>query len=249
MQEVKFACNALAGTGKAGVLAVDADGYRTLPIGGLDCFNSAGQYYPYQTCRNLFEQSSSFMRRVGGGNLRGELGHPKRVPGQSDDSFVQRVMSIDEKNVCVHFSEIWLDFNAIKDDHGRPIVTIMAKVKPSGPHADTLERSFANAKEDTCFSIRAFTDDSRRMGVTQRSLVEIVTWDYVTEPGISFARKYRAPALEQMLDFSVTKDTLERAATVEHGFALESVATQTESLFKALGWDLSHLNTPKFLDW
>ena len=249
MQEVKFSCTALAGTGRMGVLPVDADGYYTQAVGGLNCFNSVGQYYPYQTARQLFEQSSSFMRRVKTGCLVGELGHPKRQPGQSDESFVQRVMSIEERNTCVHFSEVWLDFDSVTDDQGRPIVAVMAKLKPSGPMADTLERSLNNPKQDTCFSVRAFTDDQRRGGVTQRNLVEIVTWDHVTEPGISAARKFKSPSLESRGDMTVSKTTLEKAATVDHGFALESAAHTADALFRKLGWDLSHLNTPKFMNW
>jgi hypothetical protein len=251
MQEVKFSCTALKGSNAKGILPPDADGYYDFPVGGLNCFNSVGQYYPYETARHLFEQSAAFMRRVKGGTLMGELGHPKRLPGQSDDSFVQRVMSIDERNICVHFAEVWLDFNSQTDDQGRPIVAVMAKLKPTGAMADALERSINNPKQDTCFSVRAFTDDQRRMGIVQRNLVEIVTWDHVTEPGIATARKFRAPALETMVDMTLTKGTLERAATVPQGqgFALESAAATADALFRKLGWDLSHLNTPKFMDW
>jgi len=249
IQEVKFTCTALQGTGRQGRLAPDENGYYTLPIGGLDCFNSANEYYPYQAARNLFEQSSSFMRRTKTACLKGEYGHPKRQVGESDEMFAARVMRIEEKSVSHHFGEIWLDLNSVKDDKGRPIVAIMAKVKPAGPYGAALKESLDNEKEDTCFSIRAFTEDVRRGGVKLRNLVDIVTWDHVVEPGINIARKYKAPALEAHLDTSFTRQTLEQAVKQQDSFALESAVRQTQSLFEALGWDLSHLSRPKFLDW
>ena len=251
MQEVKFTCTSLAGTGRAGRLPVDADGYYTQPIGALNCFNSAKQYYPADTARHLFQQSSAFMRRIKTGCLKGECGHPKMLPGQSNESFVSRVMSIEEKSVAVHFSEIWLDLNSVKDERGMPLVAVMGKFKPSGPYGPALEAAVNNPKEDVCFSVRAFTDDQKRMGVTHRNLVDIVTYDWVTEPGINVARKYKSPALEEHGEQTFTRSHFETAVAQaqDHGFAMEAMAQQTETLFRALGWDLSHLSAPKFLSW
>ncbi len=250
LQAVKFSCTSLNGTGKQGILPPDADGYRQMPIGGLNCFNSAGEYYPYQTAKNLFEQSSAFMRRVKTACLKGEYGHPKRVPGQSMDEFTRRVMQVEEKFVCVHFKEIWLDFDSIKDVNGRPIVSVMASLRPTGPYADALDRSLNNPKEDVCFSVRAFTEDVRSGGVNNRNLVEIVTYDFVNEPGISTARKYKAPALESYGDEIITRENLVGAMQPVEGVGMESSAIATaESLFRIFGFDSSALATPKFLNW
>ena len=187
-QNVRFTCSVLNGTGKAGKLPRDEFGYYTQPIGGLNVFNSAGDYYPYESAKHLFQSSSAFMRRINSGCLKSEEGHPKPLPGQSMESFAQRVMSIDEKNVCAHIAEVYLDFDNVKDKNGKPIIAIMGKVKPSGPYGAALEESFNNPKEEVCFSIRAFTDDVRIAGIKQRNLLEVVTFDHVTEPGISSAR-------------------------------------------------------------
>ena len=250
IQDVKFSCTALAGTNKAGVIKADADGYYPMPIGGLNCFNSAGEYYPYQSCKNLFEQSSAFMRRVSTGCLKGEYGHPKRQVGMSMEEYARRIMSIEEKSICVHFKEIWLDFNSMRDANGRPIVAVMAAVKPSGPYADALERSLNNPKEDVCFSIRAFTDDVKVAGVNNRNLVEIVTWDFVNEPGINTARKYKAPALESLSQAAFTKEEILGAVKPVEGVAMESSAIQAaDAIFRAFGWDKDALASPKFMGW
>lgn len=177
MSQVKFGCTALNGTNKAGILKKDSDNYYTMVVGGLNIFNSAGQYYSYDGAKSLFESSSQFMRRVSRGSLRGEVGHPKQEKGQSFDDYVQRILEIRESNVCVHFKEIFLDANSIKDVNGKAVVAIMAKLIPSGPHGAALEKSLENKSENVCFSIRSFTKDYYDRGIEIRELKNIVTFD------------------------------------------------------------------------
>lgn len=249
LKDVSFACTALRGTGKQGILTPDADGYYEMPIGALDVFNSAGDFYPYQEAKNLFEQSSSLMRRVNTGCLRGELGHPKQEVGQTYDQYVARILSIYEQMVCVHYKEIWLDFTSIKGPTGKPVVAVMASLKPSGPLGASLEQSLNNKHEDTCFSIRSFTDDVRVAGIKNRRLVEVVTWDAVGEPGINNARKYKAPGLESFSETTFTRDHFVKAMEHPAGIGLESAQIVAQAIFQTFGWDSSNLTTPKYLNW
>ncbi len=244
---VRFTCTTLAGTGKSGVLPKDEHGYRTQPIGGLNCFNSAGEFYTATQARNLFERSSSFMRRVSGGTLKGEEGHPRKEPGMSGEDYLRRVMTIYEDKVCAHFSDIWLDFDSVKDATGRPVIAIMGKVKGAGPLAASLEAAYENPREDVCFSVRAFTADKRIGGVNNRTLVEVVTFDRVNEPGIATSRKYRSPSLEGLSDERVEAPALRRACKPMPGLAMES-SFDGESLLKLLGMEESRGN-PAFVDW
>ena len=68
---IRFSCTSLQGTNKKGILTKDEHGYYSQPIGGLNVMNSAGMYYTYQGAKNLFEESSAFMRRVRRGALHG----------------------------------------------------------------------------------------------------------------------------------------------------------------------------------
>lgn len=248
--QVQFTCTVLKGSGKTGKLPQDEYGYYTMPIGGLNCYNSAGEYYPYQAAKELFETSSAFMRRMQTGCLKSEEGHPKQQPGQTLESYIQRVMSIEENNVCAHIAEVFLDFDQVKDKNGRPIVAIMGKVKPAGPHGDALQKSFDNPKEEVCFSIRAFTEDKRITGINQRRLVEIVTFDHVTEPGIATARKWHSPALESLNDTTFSRDNIMSAIKpVRNGISMESGFIQPVDLFKALGWDTSRFEQPLYTKW
>lgn len=249
MNQARFSCTALKGTTKKGILPKDEFGYRTLVIGALNCFNSSGDFYAYEGARELFESSSSFMRRVQAGCLKGELGHPKPLPGQSMESYAQRIMTIEETNVCVHYSEIWLDFDSVKDKSGRPIITMMAKLCPDGPHADVLERSLNNPKSDCAFSIRSFTEDTYIGGVKNRVLKQIVCHDAVLEPGISIARKYCSPSLESLQDSTFTKNELSKLILPHDGFGMESSNQPVIELFTAFNWNFNDTDSPSFTKW
>ena len=205
---IKFTSTKLAAKGKAGVMKPDDDGYYTTVIGGLNMHNSAGEYYTADGAKQLFEQSSTFMRRVQNGCLKGELGHPKRSPGMSMDDYLRRIMVIEETNVCCHFKEIWLDQLYGKDHpefRNPAMIAIMAKIKPAGPKGASLEESFDNPAENVCFSIRAFTKDYFHNGKTIRVLDQIMTFDQVVECGLFVANKWDTPSLEALTDSIITK--------------------------------------------
>jgi Peptidase S80 family len=250
MSGVLFTCTSLKGTNKEGVIKPDASGYRTMVVGGLNVFNSAGQYYEYEGAKALFENSSQFMRRVSRGSLKGEMGHPRQERNQSNDDFINRILEIRESNVCVHFKEIFLDFNNIKDEQGKPIIAIMAKLIPSGPLGDCLEKSLQNPSENVCFSIRSFTMDKMNRGIVTRTIKNIVTFDNVTEPGISIANKYKAPGLESNVDKIITKSQFERAfKDIKPGMGIESSKMNPDELFESFGWIRPESTKPSFANW
>lgn len=252
---VRFACTSLAGVNKAGTLKKDDQGYYEVVVGALNVFNSAGQFYVYEQAKELFSSSSQLMRRISRGALRGEYGHPKLVPGMSNDQFANRVMSIYEDQVCCHFREITLDFDRVKGEDGKPVIAIVAWVTPSGPNGPALQKSLDNHNENVCFSIRAFTDDYREGLLTKRILRTIVTWDYVNEPGIAVAEKFKAPSLENLLDKSFSRGEIERSvkmARQAHGVATESVLLTADELFASMGWSMaveSASQKPAYLNW
>lgn len=216
MDVVKFTETIFSNNKKKGVLTPDSDGYYTVMLGGLNTYNSAGEYYVATGAVEIFQNSSHFMRRVNNGALYSELGHPKRQPGMGLEDFYRRIVTIDENNICAHISEVWLDFNFGKShpEIGNPeFVAIMGKVKPAGPKASGLELSFQNPKENTAFSIRGLTENHDRNGRTERCLTEVITFDNVPEPGIFTSCKAYNPATEALQvveasDVYVNKDIL-----------------------------------------
>jgi hypothetical protein len=225
---IKFTATKLTSKGKQGIIATDADGYRTMIVGGLNAFNSAGEYYVLDGAKQLFESSSSFMRRIQNGCLKGEVGHPKPAPNMSATAFLDRVCTIDDQNVCVHFKEVWLDpdYRPPAGTNTTPgIVPIMAKLKPTGVKAAALESALSNPSENVCFSIRALTRDTRIGRVNHRTLVYIQTFDWVNEPGIGIANQWDAPALEARTETeSVILDPLYDQVITRH--QLEQLITR-----------------------
>jgi hypothetical protein len=163
------------------------------------------------------------------------------VPGMTTEQFVNRIFSIYEANICCHFREVTLDFDRVKDANGKPVIAIIAWVKPSGPMGPALEKSLENPAENVCFSIRAFTDDYRDGLTVKRVLRTIVTWDYVNEPGIAVAEKFKAPALEDLLEQPFSRGEIERGVQLASvaGAAQESVLLNADELFASMGWKTS----------
>jgi hypothetical protein len=237
MSNVRFTATKLVNSGKRGELKPDADGYYEFIIGGLNTFNSAGEYYTLKGAEELFHDSSVFKRRIANGCLKGEVGHPKQLPGMSFDAYVNRVLSIDETNVCCHFKEVWLDTSFGKNNpkfNNPSLTAIMAKVKPAGPKAASLANSIANPNENVCFSIRALTRDYFERGQKYRVLQQIIVWDNVNEPGISIANKWDSPSLESLSDFSFTKQSLQRIIRHEVPVATESSIELAQESLKVI---------------
>jgi hypothetical protein len=246
MGQIKFTSTRLDGTGKKGLLKPDSNGYYTMPVGGLNVFNSVGQFYTADGARKLFESSSIFMRRVKSGCLKGESGHPKRTNGMSMDDYLNRILTIEESNVDEDFGRRNTKFN------NPELIAIMAKIKPSGPHAASLEASFNNPEEEVCFSIRALTRDFMFKGTTHRVLEQIVTWDNVVEPGLSLAKKTYSPVLECMAEQDIRLSQLEKLSkNMGSLIATESSTALAKEAFESIKSNegLKITTLPYFTKW
>lgn len=247
---LSYSCQSLVGTNKVGTLKKNANGYYEMIVGALGVYNSAGAFYPVEASRDMFEnRSGSLQRRLEHAALRGEYGHPKPPPKPADEpskkiweeEFVRRNLSIYEENVCVHHRRIWLDFDSLKDKDGKPLCAIMSELIPNGPRGEILEKQLQNPHENVCFSIRSFTDNVMRFGIQEKIIREVVTFDYVNEPGITYARKYFSPSLEEYNGMDVSRGLIERAVFrgEECGIvATESAVVSATAIYNAMGWEL-----------
>lgn len=221
----KFICTALKGTNKAGTLKPDADGYYTVVLGGFAVANASGEVWPEKPARAIIEGSGTLQQRIAKGRLRGEYGHPKKHPSMSVAAFINRNYEVYEENTCVHIAEVWLGDKPTKLQNGRKIVPTYGKIKPAGPHGPVLKEQLENSKEDVTFSIRSFVDEVM-VGLTKhKHLKNVITWDYVNDPGIDEASKFNAPALESA-SFALHGE--------EHLFTVNDL-NEAESLLNASG--------------
>lgn len=257
MGMIKFTSTRVLPVGKKGIIKPDSDGYYTTVLGGLNILNSAGAYYVCNDAvRKLFEQSSTLMRRIKKGVLKAELGHPKQTPGMSDIQYYQRIMDIDEKNVCAHIAEVWLDdeFGKKHPEYNNPnMIGILGKVAPSGPYASTLKIAMESPKENCCFSIRSITEDHWEKGRTTKVLKTIVCWDFVGEPGLAIATKYNSPSLENFTlvdeDMPITKRQIERL--IGDNITGTNLSTESREILHEVLYDTLEkpISVPAYVHW
>lgn len=192
-------------------LTPDENGYYTFLLGALNCYNSYGAYYVARNVIEIFNQSSELTRRIKNGQLRGELGHPKRTADMDLDAWLRRAVDIDPKHVCCHFSEIWLDteFGKKHPEYKNPdMIAVYGKVKPAGVHGHVLQASIDNPKENVAFSVRSLTDDRWVRNRLEKTILSVITYDYVNEPGKALANKWDTPTMEERSPTILQSDKL-----------------------------------------
>lgn len=230
MSNLYFSQSKLPMLGKKGLTKPDEDGYYTLVLGGLECYNNSGSwYYTAEGVRQLFGPGSILNRRIENGCLRAEVNHPRQMPGERPDAFFARQLDIDLNNTCAHFKAIWLDeeFGRKHPEYKNPnLIAIMGKVKPQGPKKDILQEALENNAANICFSIRALAQEKLIRGKVVRTLEEIVTIDLVNEGGITVASKWDSPATESINDTDVVEITSRILERIANGSREMAVATE-----------------------
>jgi hypothetical protein len=229
--QVVFECIRLKGSNKLGIIKPDKDGCYTQVIGGLNAYNSGGSFYELEAGLQFFQAQSSFQRKIGRGVLRAETGHPKKTPGMKEYEYGERILRIEETLVCGTWRKIWLSNADLRDEQGRRIVPIMGTIYPSGPYRDMLVHAFQSPGEQVCFSIRSFTNDiPRGDGTFIKKLLQIVTFDYVNEPGIWSAEKLLSPNLESWDEKSSLDDGTDKYQRKESVSLSPTLESRTDSI-------------------
>jgi hypothetical protein len=200
--KISLGCTLLQSTNKQGKLIADADGYYTVCLGALEFPNPIGLVYSKTSFEKMLQPESPFMRRLRGGLVYGEWGHPKQEVGMSYEQWLRRLTVIEETRICMHITEVWPADNVVQHN-GRYILAIMAKIRPEGPYGPCLERILLNGKANVAFSVRSLTKDNYVRGVPTKHFDILVGWDYVVEPGLAPATKYhlaQTAGLESRVD-------------------------------------------------
>lgn len=182
----------------------DDKGYYFITLGAFNAYNRSGAFYLMDGVRDLVEnKSSSLNRRIRDGYLKGEAGHPNYESGMSKVEFYERNLKIEQTRISHHIRDIV--FTDTKTPCGMPgkgnIVLVQAWLKPDGPLGDALKKSLDDPEQNVAFSIRCFTKDEMVNGTVIKQVVQIVTWDWVLEPGMKMANKFDTLNLES-LDFT-----------------------------------------------
>lgn len=188
------------------LLEKDENGYYKVTLGAFNCFNSANEFYVLKGIEELFKESSSLMRRIQNGYLRGEVGHPQFIPGMTTAQYYARNLRIDIENVSHTIKTVALRPTTIpsglpgKGNH----VAVDGWVKPSGVKGDGLQKELDDPDANVAFSIRCFTQNVDVGGVTEKEVMQIITWDWVLEPGIKAANKF-----DRLNDKAITVESID----------------------------------------
>lgn len=200
MSIIRFTSTLMENTGKSGIITPNERGYYPVALGALNGYSRSGDFYTADQVIQLFQQSSMFMRRINNGSVYIEVGHPKILPGMTEEDYYRRIMTIEEGNICGHIGAVTidLDFGKKHPDKGRSdAVGIFGEVLPAGVHAEVLRAALLNPHQNLAFSLRGITDNLKLdNGQVIRYIRAIVTYDYVGEGGIITADRNLSPALE-----------------------------------------------------
>jgi hypothetical protein len=185
---------ALAGSGKQGKLKQLDNGYCEIILGAFGAFGNGGWLYDTASAMRYMENDPEFLRMLQAGRLRSEWGHPRRLPGMSDQDWFVRICEIMENNVSSHIRRVSASLDTVVDERGRKVVAIIGEVRGTGPKSREFNEMLENPDEDVNYSIRCFA--KKNFGNMTKSMTKIITWDSVYDPGIAVASKYKTPSLE-----------------------------------------------------
>ncbi len=169
----------------------DMDGYYTLVVGSLNARSRNQCYYDNKSIYDqITMETSPFNMMITQGHLYGEWGHPPV------DAPIERIEQIDEKQKSHHIRKVYCG-----EENSNGEIPIFCELKPVLPNGPALEQSIQNKWENTAFSLRSlmkFTWDAARKA-QYRTIVRLVTFDYVNTPGILQASKRYAPGEEHFI--------------------------------------------------
>ena len=180
---------------KLKALRPDEDGYYTVPVAVLGESSRNGPYYDVESVVNqIVNEDTVFHKALTQGNLYGEWGHPPY------DAPISRIDTIIEDRCSHHISALWTGEEKLSSGG----IILYSKLKPSGPYGDMLEKSLLSKKENTSFSLRSLItakwDNIRKC--QYRTVVRLVTFDFVGMPGYFQASKWYAPGTESLREIT-----------------------------------------------
>jgi len=197
----------IAGKDLSKTYEVSDDGYYKIKLGKLNAFNRQGVYYRVNNLDKVIGKGSVFYNRITEGFLRSEVNHPEAIreaakiknPSERARAITRAIMFINLENVCGHIKEVtFVPTGRSERGFTNEIIEVYGWVKPSGPKKDILTSVFENPSENAAFSIRSLVMNRYENGVMIKDVVEISTWDYVYEPGVTGSSKWGGAGIEEL---------------------------------------------------
>ncbi len=215
------------------------DGASKVILGALNAFNVHNELYLIDGVKNILSNGGyhSLSSKLTRGLLKGEANHPFKLPGMTDSEFVNRNLIVDNTLASHHILEVLLEETDEVEANGAKVVLIWGWIKPTdNEHGRALKASLEDESVNVAFSIRCFSVLRNINGVACRYITNIVTWDWVDNPGIARAVK---PATSKSSlttenasigtekDIVITKDMIEELKDKNSDVTTENGGTMT----------------------
>jgi hypothetical protein len=253
MKKLKYSCTALVGTNKKGILEPDEHGYYYLCLGAMNIHNSQGIWYDWETSKSILGRSATFRRKAEKAALMSEEEHPDWEAGWSLEQYISRIRIFDKDRVCAFIRDVEI-VQGEKVGGGKHRMYFYAWVKPWGARGEHLKAALDDPHQNVYFSLRALCDDNWVGGQCVRTLVEFVTFDWVSEGGLHVASKYHSPALESHdidVPVSVLQNIVDKRGSETQCIGLES--EDYDNIQRVIDYaknsEQGVVSKPKFLKW
>lgn len=209
------------------------DGAYKVILGALNAYNIHSEFYLVDGVKNLLENGGyhSMASKLKRGLLKGECRHPFKEPGMTDTSFVNRNLIVDNGSASHHILEVLLEETDEVEANNAKVVLIWAWIKPTdNDHGRALRADLDDESVNVAFSVRCFSVLRNINGIMSRFITNIITWDWVDNPGIARAVK---PATSKsslttesaIHDVSVTANMLDELKDMNNVITTENSGT------------------------
>lgn len=225
-------------------------------VGAVNHFSKAGEFYTAQDVqKKFFETNSMLMQRCKNGDVKIESEHPVFESNMDKRAWFERLYSYDKTRVAAIITELWLEELPIKENGtDLNIILIWAAIKPLEDRAlgRTLKLDLDNPDINTAFSIRSIIIKELVNFTTVCKIKDIITFDWVSSPGIGKANTFYSAGMESSKDYSVHLANLENFEEVN---TVKRIITNTpglesSSLSGALAKNIDNIvSTKKLLNW
>jgi len=213
-------------------VSLEDNGRYKVVVGAYNVNSLNGTYYIMSdTVREVYEPNSVLQQRVKGGDVKSELNHPPFLPGMDVTTYLERLMTIEESNVCNIITELKLDSTPTKiPGHADKMFLVKAIIEPYGEKANELKASLDNSNSNTAYSVRGLNYSKEMNGMLYKEIHTVNTYDFVKNPGISVAKKSEWSKLSLE---SVSTDLSSRDidSILNRLDARDQIATEAESMF------------------
>lgn len=247
-QLARYSCTYTPTLANQDRLQPDDNQYYKCTIGAFNTANHNGVLYPFTpSVKALFDVGGIVRRRLDAGLCKGEYGHPK-IDNMDLQTALRRLAIIEPTLTSHTFRSVSLE--EARDEYGKGVILVIGEVKPTGPYGDCLNKQLSDREENVAFSIRSFTNNTMINGTQARIVKDVLTWDYVIEPGISCATQFKYAALEELVDdFIITEQIMEAALNPIQVAGLENDFSTLRMIRTNLGWEKVQVVNTTAIDW